>query len=215
MEVPLKTATLLALASAGALAAPAPAQASSISVQGACVVSGRPVTVAGSGFTPNDSVTISGGAAGTAATNAAGTFTTQITAPDVTTIAPKMVTIDAREAANPANLGTATFPVVKDVFVSNVPISGRPSQQTTWRFAGFQPGKAIYGHFRLKGRTRRNYRFGPARGACGTLVVRARRVPVRKVLAGTWTLQLDQSRSYSPKTPHRSFRFRIYRTFKP
>jgi hypothetical protein len=211
----LKTRTLPALACAGALAVPASAHASSISVPGTCFQSGQPVAVAGSGFTPNGSVTIDGDASGSGAPDATGAFTTQVTAPAVGTIAPRATTINAHDAANPANGGTATFQVVKDVFVSNVPITGRPSQITTWRFAGFQPGQPIYGHFRLKGTTRRTYRFGVARDACGTLVVRAPRVPLRKVLAGTWTLQLDQSRTYSAATPHRSFRFRIYRTSKP
>jgi hypothetical protein len=189
----LRTRILVALASAGAVAAPATAQAASIAVQAPCVVSDQPVTVTGSGFTPNTVITLSGDASGSATSDAGGAFSTPLTAPAVTTIAPKTFTVNG-------------------AYVSNVPINGRPAEKTTWRFAGFQSGGPVYGHFRLNGRTLRNYRFGIAKGACGTLVVRAARVPVRKLLAGKWTLQLDQSPRYASASPHRTFRFRIYRS---
>jgi hypothetical protein len=208
----LRTRILVALATVGAAAAPASAQAASIAVQAPCVVADQPVTVTGSGFTPNTVISLSGDASGSATSDAAGAFTTPLTAPGVTTIAPKTVTVNASDPANPANAATVSFEAVKGVFVSNVPINGRPTQKTTWRFAGFQSGGPVYGHFRLNGRTLRNYRFGIAGGACGTLVVRAARVPVRKLLAGQWTLQLDQSPRYASASPHRTFRFRIYRS---
>jgi hypothetical protein len=210
----LRTRILVAVAMAGAVTAPASASAASIAVQTPCVVSGQPVNVTGSGFTPNTMITLDGDASGSATSDATGTFSAPVPAPAVTTIAPKTVTVDATDPANPANTATVSFPVVKGVYVSNVPINGRPSEKTTWRFAGFQSGEPVYGHFRLNGTTRRNYRFGTARGACGTLVVRAPRVPVRKVLAGKWTLQLDQSPLYASASPHRTFRFQIYRSFQ-
>jgi hypothetical protein len=207
----LRTRILVALASAGAVAAPATAQAASIAVQAPCVVSDQPVTVTGSGFTPNTVITLSGDASGSATSDAGGAFSTPLTAPAVTTIAPKTFTVNASDPANTANAATVSFQAVRGAYVSNVPINGRPAEKTTWRFAGFQSGGPVYGHFRLNGRTLRNYRFGIAKGACGTLVVRAARVPVRKLLAGTWTLQLDQSPRYASASPHRTFRFRIYR----
>lgn len=209
----MTTRILVALAAAGAVTAPASAQAASIAVQAPCVVSAQPVTVAGSGFTPNTLITLDGDASGSATADANGVFSAAVPAPAVTTIAPKTVTVDASDPANPANTATVSFPVVKGVYVSNVPINGRPSEKTTWRFAGFQPGEPVYGHFRLNGKTQRNYRFGTAKGACGTLVVKAARVPLRKVLAGKWTLQLDQSPRYASASPHRTFRFRIYRSY--
>ena len=57
-------------------------------------------------------------------------------------------------------------------------------------------------------------RFGTATGPCGTAVVRARRVPVRKLRAGIWTLVLDQSAHYNKANPHRSVRFQIFKTFQ-
>ena len=105
--------------------------------------------------------------------------------------------------------------VIRDTLVSNAPVSGRPGETTTWRFAGFPvAGTAIYGHFRFHGRTIRNHRFGVPTGPCGALTVRARRVPIPapRLRSGTWTLQLDQRRHYQPTGRHRVFRFRIFRT---
>jgi hypothetical protein len=209
---PLRTRIVIAVATAGAVAAPASAEAASIAVQAPCIVSDQPVTVVGSGFTPNTLITLDGDASGSATSDANGAFSAPIPAPAVTTIAPKTVTVNASDPANPANTATVSFQVVKGAYVSNVPINGRPAEKTTWRFAGFQSGAPVYGHFRLNGTTRRNYRFGTAKGPCGTLVVQAPRVPVRKVLAGKWTLQLDQRPTYASASPHRTFRFQIYRT---
>jgi hypothetical protein len=208
----LRTRILVGVVAAGAVSAPASAQAASIAVQAPCVVSDQPVTVTGSGFTPNTVIALSGAVSGSATSDAGGAFSVPLTAPAVTTIAPKTLTVNASDPANPANTATVSFQAVKGAYVSNVPINGRPTEKTTWRFAGFQAGAPVYGHFRLNGRTLRNYRFGIAKGACGTLVVRAARVPVRKLLAGQWTLQLDQSPRYASASPHRTFRFRIYRS---
>jgi hypothetical protein len=203
---------LVAVTTAGAFTAPASAQAASIAVQAPCVVSDQPVTVVGAGFTPNTVIALDGDASGSATSDAAGAFSAPLPAPAVTTIAPKTVTVNASDPANPANTATVSFQVVKGVYLSNVPINGRPGEKTTWRFGGFQSDGPVYGHFRLNGRTLRNYRFGTAKGPCGTLVVRAARVPVRKLLAGKWTLQVDQKPLYASASPHRTFRFRIYRT---
>jgi len=210
------TRTVVALAAAGALAAPAAAQAApGISLDRTCYVAGSPIKVTGSGYTANATVTLTGGASGQAATGADGMFTTQVAAPKLSgkAIAPKTFTLKAQESQNPANVASAQFPVIRGYFLTNAPISGKPAYRTTWRFAGFAPDQPIWGHFRLKGRTVRNYRFGTATGPCGTAVTRAPRVPVRKLRAGVWTLVLDQSAHYNKRNPHRSIRFQIFRAF--
>ena len=60
----------------------------------------------------------------------------------------------------------------------------------------------------------KNYRFGKPTGACGTLAVRARRMPMPRAASarGTWTLQLDQRRHYRRSGARRVIRFRIIRT---
>jgi hypothetical protein len=59
-----------------------------------------------------------------------------------------------------------------------------------------------------------NFRFGRAQGPCGTLTVRARRVPVAasRLRTGVYRLQLDTRRTYDRTTsPRRVVRFRVFR----
>jgi hypothetical protein len=151
---------------------------------------------------------------GSTVADAAGNFTTQVTAPFVGTVAPKPIGITATDATNPALAAAVAFPVVARVFNTNAPLNGRPRQKTTWRFSGFPPGTAIYGHYRFHGRTVKNYRFGKPTGPCGTLVVRARRMPIPagRIGRGTWTLQLDQRQHYRRSGARRVIQFRIIRT---
>jgi hypothetical protein len=201
-------------AAAAALAAPAGASAATLAVQGACFVTNAPVPVVGAGWQPGAVVSIGGGAFGSAQADAAGNIATQVQAPLVTSVAPKTITLNATIPNAPAFTAAVQFPVIRDVLLSNAPLSGRPRQQTTWHFAGFPGGVAIYGHYRVKGRTVKNYRFGKPTGPCGTLTVRARRVPVpsSRLRSGTWTLQLDQRRHYRGSGARRVIRFRIFRT---
>jgi hypothetical protein len=199
---------------ATALAAPAAADAATIATQGACFFTGRPVPLTGGAFTSGAVVTIGGGVAGTAQADPAGNFAAPLQAPAVSTIAPRTVTVTATDGANAANTATTTFRVVREPLSTNAPVSGRPRQTTTWRFAGFPTGQPIYGHYRVGGRTLANFRFGRAQGPCGTLTVRARRVPVAasRLRTGVWRLQLDNRRAYGrTTTPRRVVRFRIFR----
>lgn len=199
---------------AAALVAPGAAHASVIAVQGGCFVSGAPVPVTGSGFTPGATVSIGGGAFGSTVADAAGNFAATVSAPSVSTVAPRTIAITATDSAAPANASGIRFAVIARVFNTNAPLNGRPRQKTTWRFSGFPAGTAIYGHYRYGGRTMKNYRFGKPTGACGTLTVRARRMPLpsSRIRSGTWTLQLDQRRHYRRSGPRRVVRFRIIRT---
>ena len=59
-----------------------------------------------------------------------------------------------------------------------------------------------------------NFRFGRAQGPCGTLTVRAPRVPVAatRLRTGVYRLQLDNRRTYARTTsPRRVVRFRVFR----
>jgi hypothetical protein len=106
---------------------------------------------------------------------------------------------------NPQNVVMpATFDVVARPLASNVPVSGRPESIATWQFAGFKPNSSIYGHFRFRGVTQRNYRFGRASGeTCGSLTVRAPRIPVRAAHHGPWRLQIDGRSTYRRQTEPR------------
>jgi len=206
----VRSAAVLA-ATAVALAAPAAARAATITASGTCFVSSRQIAITGAGFTAGSQVRISGGVFGSALADGAGNISTTVSAPAVSTIAPKRVAITASDGTNS---GGATVSIIRDVLVTNAPLSGRPRQKTTWRFAGFPSGTAIYGHFRWHGRTIKNYRFGQPTGPCGTLSVRARRIPVpsSSLHSGTWTLQLDQRRHYRRSGARRVITFRLFRT---
>ena len=210
----MKLRMAAALVAAGALAVPAAADASGIAVQGACFVTGAPVSVTGFGFTPGAPVSIGGGAFGSTVADPSGNIAATVSAPVVSTVAPRTISISATDGANPANVAGARFPVIRRIFNTNAPLNGRPRQKTTWHFAGFPAGTAIYGHYRFGGRTMKNYRFGKPTGPCGTLTVRARRMPLpaSRILRGTWTLQLDQRRHYRRSGARRVIRFTIIRT---
>jgi hypothetical protein len=211
---PIATTASGAAVAAGValLLAPGGARAADLTAEGACFASGQPVVLSGTAFRPGTPVTISGAASGGAQADALGAFTTQITAPQMTELEPRTVSVTAVDRVNPANTATLELNVVREAFGSNVPVAGRPGEVTTWRFAGFMPDRPIYGHFMLGGRSRGDYRFGVATGPCGTLTVRVRRIPgVRELRAGRWTLKLDQRMSYRASTPGSAVRFRIVR----
>jgi hypothetical protein len=193
-----------------AAATPGTAQAAGVT----CYASGQPITVTGAGFAPFAPLSIVGAAAPASATaDASGTLApTQVPAPAVRTLAPRSVEIVIREVQNPVIEARIEVGVVREPFASNAPTGGDPGRTTTWRFAGFVPGRPIYGHFRWHGRTRGDFRFGVAGGTCGTLTARARRLPVGRPAAGRWQLKLDQERRYSARTPGRVIAFALQST---
>jgi hypothetical protein len=203
----LPTAVLLGLA------LPAGAQAATLSVQQTCFVSGADARVVGTGYTPGALVRLEGtDLSGSATADAAGNIDTTVR-PYLTggnRVTPKTFTLTASEGGAP--LASVSFPVVGDLFMVDANLNGPPSSTVRWRFAGFQPGKPVYGHYRFGGRTIRNYRFGVAKGPCGTLTARARRLPT-KVRYGTWKLKFDSRRSYSAKEPGRLGEMRIFKRF--
>jgi hypothetical protein len=194
-----RAAIVAALAAAVAWAAPA--LAGQTTIPGTCFASGQRVVVTGAGFTPGAPVAISGAAMGAAQADALGGFTTEFLAPTVRSLGPVRMMIVMTDGANPGNVTTVPLDVVRQAFASNLPLRGDPREMTTWRFAGFVPGRPIYGHFVLGDRSRGDHRFGMARGGCGTLSTRAERIPgVRDLRPGTWTLKLDQRRRYREGT---------------
>jgi hypothetical protein len=210
---PLRRAALgAALAGAVLAAAPAVAGAADLTADARCFASGQVITLSGSAFTAGAPVTIGGAVTGGAQADPAGAFTTQVAAPPITELGPTAVTVSAVDRVNPANTASLELRVVREAFGSNVPIAGRPRAVTTWRFAGFVPGRPIYAHFLLRERVRGRHRFGVATGACGTLTARAARIPgVRALRPGRWTLKLDQRMIYHEATPGSELTFRILR----
>jgi hypothetical protein len=209
--VPLALGTALA-----ALAVPAAASAATLSASVQCAFGGAQVPVTGNGFSPNGEVGITSNSpsvSGSSTADATGAFTGTLTVPSVSDFSVHTLSLTATDAANPATTAVLNLPVVKEAFATNFPIDGKPTSRVTWRFAGFTPGKPIYGHFRYRAKTVRNFRFGMASGPCGTLSIKTRRLPATSH-PGKWTVQFDQVAAYNRFTkPRRVASFRIIRTF--
>ena len=152
-------------------------------------------------------IAVSEGRGATILADANGRIRTSVRAPAATggAVAPRSFTVTATDGGNPGNMAPAiSMFVTRTRPASNAPVEGNPNAVTTWEFANFKPGRWIYGHFRFKGTTQRTVRFGRAGDApCGQLRVRARRVPVPRLHAGRWRLQIDQRKAYSIRTKPR------------
>jgi hypothetical protein len=174
-----------------------------------CFIGGDTVPIEGSGFTAfaQVTITVSEGRSVITTADSAGQIRTSVKAPAATgdAVAPRSFTVTATDGSNPGNVVPAiSMFVTRTRPASNAPVEGNPNAVTTWEFANFKPGRWIYGHFRFKGTTQRTIRFGRAGEApCGQLSVRARRVPVPRLHAGRWRLQIDQRKRYSIKTKPR------------
>lgn len=194
-----------AVASAAAVLLPAAAAgaAGTVTLDKSCYVEGAPVVVSGSAFGANAQLTLGSSAGGetlgSAISDPAGAFATRVPAPAVpddgaqaTDVLSSTLTVvnplDATQNAS-APLRVVNFTVDRGK-------TKNPKSVRTWSFSGFPAGSTIYGHFRLGGRTLANHRFGKTTGACGLLHARAAGIPVAKLRAGTWTIQLDTAKTY-------------------
>jgi len=204
--------TIAAAALGAWLALPAGAQAAQIQAAVGCAKANDEVTLSGSGFSPDTIVDITGNeGADFVTTDAAGNFSDKILMPPHSGLSARKLELVATDSHNKAITARTELSVVEDFFITNFPVAGWPSQRVRWRFAGFVPGRPIYGHYRRRRRTIRNYRFGVAAGPCGTLTRRARRLPVRS-LPGRWLAQFDQAPAFNRFTkPRRTYGFTVYR----
>jgi hypothetical protein len=104
----------------------------------------------------------------------------------------------AIEVANPANTATSTFREVRFGFDTR-PSTGRPARRVTYTARGFLPGKAVYAHFRFRGKTRRDVKVGVATAPCGIVSKKMRLLPT-KTRFGRWSIFMDQAPTYSKST---------------
>jgi hypothetical protein len=199
-----RTTVLLPVLCALAAAVPATADAASVSLDRPCYANPVPghatLKVAGAGFKPGDTVDVTGQQIFSSATvGPGGAFAVQVPAPVLPTIsplsAPAPVTLTATSETNPAFTSSTSFLLTNFAFATT-PGQGPASGRTNWVFSGFPTGATIYGHFIFRGRLRGTHRFGRAQGPCGTLKVKAKRLPVRKVSFGAWQVQLDTRARY-------------------
>lgn len=202
MNHPSIRAAAAGIVAAAALAAPSVASAATLVTSTPCQYPTAEMAVAGNGFTPGSQVSVVGGPIFfTVTAGPDGSFTATFPAPPVTgssLTAPTSYSITATDTAGVS--ATASFRTVNLAFRTSTGQSS-PKKVRTWYFSGFVPGRPIYGHFRYKGKTKGNYRFGVAKAPCGTLTVRAPGFPIKgRVNSGQWTVAIDQAKAYSPKT---------------
>ena len=189
-----------------ALAAAAPAQAQvapTVATDLPCQVENAPLTATGSGFTPNSPIRIQTDQvfeSGT--TDATGSFSLPFGTPLESGVTPdngQQFTLTATDGAGLT--ATVTFRSVAFAFGTSSG-SRSPKAKRQWSFSGFQPGKAVYGHFRHKGKNRGTFRFGAAAAPCGTLKKRAAGIPIKgSIGAGQWTVYVDQTKAFKIGAP--------------
>lgn len=187
------------------LAAPASASASAatLSVNQACYVLGsnQPVamTVSGTGFAPDEQVSIASSkgwsASAPVAAGATGVFTVVLPAPEPTFALPGQQTLTL--TATGLTGSVATTPVtVAPLGVATVPGQAPLSHKLTWYLSGFAPGKYIYVHY-LHGKPVARAKLGRAKGACGVLKTRAHIYPNLHPRYRKYNVQIDDARAYS------------------
>ena len=204
-----------AYALAAVFGAPAGASAADVTVDQSCYAEGNAIGVAGSGYTPSSTATLTlDGTTSAADTDPTGAFSTTLNAPFTTLKHPgaQQFTLATRDVDTGAEAST-TINVAK-LGVDAFPLPHNPTQRITWYFGGFPSQKAIYGHWRFGGRTRGNHRMGRPQGPCGVLTARRVRSRPAASASGTWTVQFDHNRGdHAHAAPRVIVRINVYRTF--
>lgn len=208
---PLALGVLLA-----ALIPAAQAGAATLTADQACYVQKGPVQLTGLGFGAGDQIFVQGNQVfQSGPADAAGGFQVTFAAPLTGTIKPgsKAFRITATDQVTQVSASVEIRVAVATFGTSLGFASATKPRQ--WTFSGlFQsPGKPIYGHFRFKGKTYSDHRFGVPTGPCGELKVKAPLIPGTRPRPGTWTVQVDFARRYSPKTrPRLTQKATVFRT---
>jgi hypothetical protein len=202
-----------AVATAFALAAPATANAAAVAAAPLkdCYRAGEQLTLSGSGYTPNQGVSIAsdGQPLGSSIADPAGNFsgTLRVGVPS----GEKVKTYSATDQSNPANTAAVQLRV-SALTVNLRPKRGRPNRRFRIGARGFTTGKVLYAHIVRKG-FRRNVRVGRLKGPCHKISARKRLFP-RNIATGFYRVQFDSRRRYSRKTKVKVVRgFQVTRRF--
>lgn len=216
MRVPRSVLAASCCAVLGAVAAPA--GAATLAADQACYVAQSAIQLTGSGFAAGAPISLAGdqiGLSGTA--DPGGAFSATVRAPLLGTIRPAVKTFTVTATDSSTNTTASVDVRVANAVFSTSTGFKSPAAKRTWKFSGLfqRPGKPIYGHFRNRGKTYANYRFGVPQGPCGTLTRKAPGIPGNSVPAGQWTVQVDFQRSYDPKaSPRLTGSTTVFRTFR-
>jgi hypothetical protein len=189
-----------------ALAAPASAAPKMASLH-PCYASDGPapaqretISVLASGFTPAAHVDlyIDGQLQFSGRADISGAAAAKIPAP-FQSIGQRPFTLTLQEQENTANFVTATS-LVTNLSVTLRPKRARPSRKVRFSGRGFTNDAPVWGHYLLHGKVRKTVRLArrPVQ-PCGIFHAKRRQIPVHHPATGTWLLQVDQQRRYSPR----------------
>jgi hypothetical protein len=216
LAAPAGAASAAGAAGAAGAAAADGAAPPAISVSRSCYVNAAtpaPITVTGTGWTPNDNLqvaTAKGDLYGTAVVGADGTFTVTLAGTAISAIGPgqqseTLTATDEGGVTAPATGQTAstTFQIANLAFTT-APHEARFTRRVTFTFSGFIPGREIYAHYVHRGKVVASQRFGRARGVCGTLKTKALQYPGGHPRFDSYTVQFDDARRYARRTTPRN-----------
>jgi hypothetical protein len=197
----LPVAALLTLA----LAAPAMAAPTMDPLKGCYASDGdaptqrEAVHVHAIGFTPAAHVEllIDGQLQTTGRADITGAVTADVPAP-AQAIGQRPFTLTLQEQENTLNFVTASS-LVTNLSVTLRPKRARPSRKVRFSGRGFTRDKPVFGHYVLGGKVRKTITLSRRpQQPCGVFHARRRQIPIHHPATGTWLLQVDQQRRYSP-----------------
>jgi hypothetical protein len=187
---------------AAALLVPQAAQAATLDPLGACYRSvdaerREAVPVHGRGFTPGQTVTVAidGVPVESGTANTDGEVVGAVRAPHQRR-GERPFTVTMTEDNQPANTAGATTRVTALAFRLK-PRRARSSARVRFIARGFTDGTEVFAHYVRADKHRKTVRLGAPQGPCGTISVKRRQIPVKRPALGRWTLQVDNSPSWS------------------
>jgi hypothetical protein len=109
-------------------------------------------------------------------------------------------TVTVSDARTREGASAASF--VTLLGVQQVPQRARTGARVRFKGRGFTAPGAVYAHYVYKGVSHKTVRLAQPKGACGAFSRKIRQFPFRhRPKLGTWVIQFDQQRRYSPSAP--------------
>jgi hypothetical protein len=218
------------LAAAGIAASAAradPVPTGTVAVSRACYVNtaraAAKITITGAGWQAGATIELTdtlNKLSATTTANSSGTFTYTVPAPVVDSYKVQQVAdqIEAYYEGTPDETGTtdsadatsATFETT-NYLVLVTGSSRNPDVRRTFALSGFAPNRTVYAHYlNAQGKLLTTESFGRPAGACGLRRVTAYEYPGGHPKKGTYTIQFDNSRTFSrATTPEYRFSFQV------
>ena len=187
-------ATAVAQASAATLTMGAPCYVNAQAAKGAMI------DVIGTGYTPGDSIQVSGlGVAGHTTAAPDGSINLVTAGPTLPFITPgqKSFRLQSQDETSGSGFLASTSVTMANFAVDIVPGVAKPTRKVTWRFSGFSPGHTIYVHYLHRGKVKERMAFGRARGPCGALKARDKLYPGGHPHFSSYQVVFDQVKRYT------------------